>query len=135
MMVGAASICTVTPGTGGTWATTLVYRFANRVQDGALLGGPGGIFYGLNVDFGPLGRTGQIYAITPERALWRRSEPAGLQLDDAHKHAAARVERQRLEAKARVKCPHPVIQRVGEHAKAADIVGQPHRQRQCEVQQ
>jgi hypothetical protein len=39
----------------------------------------------------------------------------------AHDHGAARVEREILETPAAVKCPCPIIDRMGDHAEASDL--------------
>ena len=55
---------------------------------------------------------------------------AAHQIRDPNRHAARRIERKVLESEGRIERPHIVIQRMREHAEAADLLGQAHRR--CE---
>jgi hypothetical protein len=55
---------------------------------------------------------------------------AANQIRDPNRHAARRNERKVFEAEGRIERPHIVIQRMRQHAEAADLLGQAHRR--CE---
>src|SRR5208282_1215525 len=60
---------------------------------------------------------------------------AAFKVNHPHDHGAARVERQVLESPAAIKCPGPIVDRVGDDAEASDLPGGSQRRAKSEEQE